>query len=129
MVSITGCTQKWYLFIVDVLDGRPEFCLSDTPWCSDRGHHLPIISMSEVDDQGRPLAVVWTLQGRSNVPQDYVIAKLRYGTVPHGWVELHPPVPLREHVYYSVLDEFYFVLLGEGKARVYTPEEFFKKSR
>jgi len=127
-VLSSACTQKWYLSIVSVANGIPDFCFSDTPWCGSRGHHLPIISVSEVDAQGHPITVVWSLQPRSNVPQDYVISKLRYGTLPPGWVELHAPTSLREHAFYSVLSEFYFVLIGDGKSRVYTREEFFERT-
>jgi hypothetical protein len=125
----SACTQKWYLSILSAANGIPEFCFSDTSWCGGRGHHLPLISVTEVDAQGHPIAVVWSLQGHSDAPQDYVINKFRYGTLPHGWVELSSSTPLREHVYYSVLGEFYFVLLGEGKSRVYLREEFSKMAR
>jgi hypothetical protein len=123
-----GCTQKWYLTITNVVDARPEFCFSDTPWCGSRGHQLPFFQVNEVDDQGREIAVVWTIQGNSNSPQDYTLRKVRYGITPTGWREKRPAAPLREDVYYST-GEFYFVLVGNGKSRVYTREEFFKKIR
>jgi len=123
-----GCTQKWYLTITKVLDARPEFCFSDTPWCGNRGHQLPFFQVSEVDDKGNAIAVVWDIQGHSNSPQDYTLRRVRYGITPSGWREKRPAAPLREDVYYST-GEFYFVLLGNGKSRVYTREEFFEKLR
>jgi hypothetical protein len=119
-----GCTQKWYLFIVDVTDDKPEFCLSDTPRCGDQGHQLPFFEVNEVDRQGRKVALAWSIQAKSDLAQDYIIKRLKYGVLPHGWVELHPPVLLSDRAYYTVLGQYYF-RADAGHFNVYSREEFF----
>ena len=67
---------------------------------------------------------VWSIQGRSGVTQDYVIKHLTYGTVPKGWVQAVSPIPLQENVYYSVNEQFFFVLTGKEVVPVYSLAEF-----
>jgi hypothetical protein len=122
-----ACEREWYLAVVSVANDQPEFCITRSKECAGEGVQLSSVVISEVDEKGGYLGRVWSIQGRSEVTKDYVIKRLVYGVVPTRWIQDAPAVPLRRNSYYSVNDQFFFVLLGEHGARVYSLAEFSKR--
>ena len=125
---VVGCTREWNFSISSHVGEQPEFCFSERSGCGGNGVQLVSIDIEEVDGRGQRVGVAWSLQGHSAQQSDFVIKRLTYGVVPPGWVQSTGPVPLRKGAYYSVMGEFYFILLDDDDVRVYTREEFFKRS-
>jgi hypothetical protein len=126
-IFFSGCTREWNLSISSVVGGEPEFCFSQHGTCRDEGVQFVSIQIDEVDEHGQPVKIAWSIQGKSNQTNDFVIKRLIYGSLPPGWVQTSEPTPLRRGVYYSVMGQFYFVLSASDDVRIYPREEFFKK--
>ena len=127
-VLLSGCEQVWYLTVASAANDRPEFCIARSKECTGEGVQLSSVVISEVDEKGEHLRRVWSI-GRSEVARDHVIKRLVYGVVPAGWTQDAPAIPLRRNSYYSVNDQFFFVLSGEAETRVYSLPEFSKKNK
>ena len=84
--------------------------------------------IDEVDAHGNKLSVAWAIQGHSQSPKDFILNRLVYGRLPTGWAEANSAIALREKTYYSINGEFYFVLLGQGRSRVFARKEFYSTS-
>jgi hypothetical protein len=127
LALINGCTKEWYLSIERSVDGAPEFCFSRNKDCQGDGVQFNALQVARVDDTGNPVEVMWSLQGRSNTPAEYVLKRVVYGKVPVGWNQVREPSPLHDNVYYTVSGEFYFLKTVDGQYLVYSREQFFDR--
>ncbi len=128
-LALSACERVWYLTIVSLTDNRPEFCITRSKGCVGEGIQLRTIIVSQVDEDGKRLGDVWTIEERSASDQNDRIRSLVYGVAPKGWVEDAPAAPLRVNTYYSVNEQFYFILLGNGRSRVESLAEFSSRPR
>jgi hypothetical protein len=127
LVISSGCTREWFLTVQPAADGNVELCFSSSDGCRGDGVQFASLQIARVDTEGHPGEVVWSLQGHSNVPSEYILKRVTYGHPPPGWVEVHAPIPIAENVYYSVAGEFFFERTGARKFHVYPREEFFSR--
>lgn len=122
-----GCTRQWFVTVQQSPNGNIDLCFSRNDGCRGDGVEFASLAISRVGPTGQPSEVVWSLQGHSNVPSDYILKHVIYGRTPPGWVQVHPAVPLTDNVYYSVAGEFFFERTKAGDFHVYPRQQFFSQ--
>ncbi len=125
---ILGCEQEGNLTMVSLTDAVPEFCFSRYSECKGGALQLAQIDVSQVDENGKPISTVWYIEraaGAGNEPLQRVV----YGTVPPGWSQSRPAVPLRPETYYAIMGQWFFALTADGRGRVYNQNEFLDEMR
>ena len=119
---LCACERVWYLTVIAVADGRPEFCISRYSGCRGEGVQLTLVVVSTVDASGKSQAQVWKIHPM--IGHDQGLRHIAYGVLPQGWVEDSPAAPLNDGTFYSVNGQFFFQLSGQQRARLYSFAEF-----
>jgi len=129
LISLTACERTWYLSIDGNSGVNPVLNFSSTKFDFDEGVQFSSLEISEVNEKGERIRIVWLIHGKSNRPEDYVLKRLTYGVLPRGWVEDQAAKPIVSGKYYEVEGEFYFIRGTEGKYQVFSRAEFFDVNR
>lgn len=124
MGFLASCTREWNLSVIGFEGDRPIFCVSQEPDCQGDGAEFSSLEVSRVDSRGDAVETVWAIQGVSNRPEDYVIKRLTYGTLPNGWREVVAARPLEANVYYGVRGERYFIIDERRHVTILSREAF-----
>ena len=99
-----GCERVWYLSVIRHDAKQPVFCISRWANCKGDDVSLAFIGIDEVNQDGLPIKAMWVIEPTSNVH----IKELTYGTVPAGYKETYPMVPLEMNKIYAVQLKYYF---------------------
>jgi len=84
---LIGCPQEWSLSVTDSDDPfHPELCFSRLPRCLGGAAFLSEITVNRKDEHFDGDDIMWMLRPAT----DGRIKRLRYGSVPEGWIELQP---------------------------------------
>lgn len=127
VLLLSACIKQRGLSTVGVGEVGPIFCFSSGAKCDEKGDEVHSIYVDEVDRKGNSVGMVWLLHGASDIQADYIIKRVEYGKVPHGWKEKEPSQPIKSNTYYSVNGEFFFMRDGKEQYHVETRKEFFDK--
>jgi hypothetical protein len=122
-----ACVKKWWATILGNGDIGPIFCLGSDTVCNGKGTEFHSLYFDEVDEKGKAVQMVWLIQVNSAKQADYILSKLEYGKVPHGWKEAWAARPIKPKTYYSVDGEFYFWRNEKGEYTVLTAKQFFDR--
>jgi len=127
LLALTACTRKWYLAIDESNGSNPILCFSSMDHCIGDGVQFYSLVISEVNEKGKEVQPIWSIQGKSDRSDDYVIKRLTYGVVPKGWIELQPPMEIKTNTFYGVDGGLYFIKLPNGTYQIFQREAFFKQ--
>ena len=125
-LALAACSRVWYLSIAATNSSTPVLCFSAAKNCRGDGVQFYSIDISEVNKKGEAVSVAWSIQGKSNRTNDYVLKRLTYGVLPNGWIEKEPARRLQPGKFYSVEEEFYFTTFADGTSKILTRERFFQ---
>ena len=86
------------------------FCVNLSKNCKGKGLSFNLLVVSETDEDGHDIRPMWAIEPREDAP----LKEITYGTVPNGWREVKPVIPLEVGKIYSVNGRYYFWFIKEG---------------
>ncbi|MDX9763231.1 MAG: hypothetical protein RBT82_14380 [Desulfomonilia bacterium] len=121
----SGCVQQWKFFITDASDYRyPEVCIvrgglwtglgRDLGQCWGDAVFFNPVTIYETNEKREKIEKMWSI---GLTTSSRPIKGIKYGTVPEGYIEREPALPLELGKIYSI-DSSYFFRFKEKAGKI-----------